>query len=305
LERSAVDPGSGGAFYTLSQKETSEPRLEKQGMTCLLCHNSSSTGGVPGFLVRSIYPDRHGSAIDSVGKDIVTDQTPIKDRWGGWYMTGKHSEPASVGNWKSPLLANEVGNVRVYLSRLKLDDEDPQPDLATRFNTKAYLTPHSDIVALMVLTHQANLHNLIAVANQKARKAGYDGSDMAPVVEPLVRAMLFVREAPLTGPMSGDTGFTAEFASAGPRDRQGRSLRDFDLKTRLFKYPLSYLIYSDGFSALPAAAKISIYRRLREILSGEDQSQTFAHLSGEDRDAILSILKETKPDFATFLTTHQ
>jgi hypothetical protein len=312
LELASVDPGTGGVFYTVSQKPDAPPEFERQGTTCLLCHNSSSTAGVPGFLVRSIYPDRHGSAIASVGQDIATDQTPLKERWGGWYMSGTHSEPQSLGNWKSTMLTNEISSVRTYLSRLNIGNENAPTDLKARFNVDSYLSPYSDVVALMVLTHQVNLHNLIAATNQRARKAGYHGSvsendtesvnSVGKAVEPLVRAMFFVNEAPLSGPMKGASGFTTDFENRGPHDRKNRSLRDFDLSRRMFRYPLSYLVYSDGFNALPEAARKYAYRRFREILTGEDQRPEFAHLSVSDRQAILEILTETKPDFAGFMT---
>jgi hypothetical protein len=65
--------------------------------------------------------------------------------------------------------------------------------------------------------------------------------------------MLFVKEAPLTQPVSGTSGFAAEFSKQGTRDRKGRSLREIDLTRRLFRYPLSYLIYSESFDAMPQA----------------------------------------------------
>jgi len=104
-------------------------------------------------------------------------------------------------------------------------------------------------------------------------------------------------ETPLTAPVVGTSTFTAEFQKQGPRDSAGRSLRDLDLKTRLFRYPCSFLIYSEQFDAVPYLAKEYIYRRLREVLTGRDQSKEFSHLSASDRTAILEILTATKPDF--------
>ena len=43
--------------------------------------------------------------------------------------------------------------------------------------------------------------------------------------------MLFLDEAPLTGPVKGNAGFAEWFAAQGPRDGKGRSLRDLDLRT--------------------------------------------------------------------------
>jgi hypothetical protein len=110
-----------------------------------------------------------------------------------------------------------------------------------------------------------------------------------------VRYLLFTNEAPLDGPVAGTSAFAEEFMARGPRDSHGRSLRDFDLRTRIFKYPCSYLIYSEAFDSIPEPAKEYIYRRLFEVLSGREQGPEFASLSNEDRRAILEILVATKP----------
>jgi hypothetical protein len=95
----------------------------------------------------------------------------------------------------------------------------------------------------------------------------------------------------------GTSDFATEFMSRGPRDSRGRSLRDLDLTHRLLRYPLSYLVYTRAFDAMPAPLKEYVYRRFREVLTGEDKSDDFAHLSEADRKAIVEILHDTKPDF--------
>ena len=45
------------------------------------------------------------------------------------------------------------------------------------------------------------------------------------------------------------------------------------------RYPCSYMIYSDAFDALPAAAKDQVYRRLWQVLSGQDKDARYAVLS--------------------------
>ena len=152
-----------------------------------------------------------------------------------------------------------------------------------------------------MLAHQAAVHNLITLANFEARKAEYlrtDAVAIDPMAERLLRAMLFVKSAPMTAAVKGTSAFASGFAARGPRDRKGRSLRDLDLERRLFRYPLSYLIYSDSFDGLPESVKSYVFRRLRDVLGGRDVSPEFAHLSAEDRQAILEILEDTKPAFA-------
>jgi hypothetical protein len=296
MELASVDPKLGTVFYTISQDPSGPPRFEREGQTCLVCHDSSSvTGGVPGLIVRSVMPDRYGYGITPIGRSVTTDQTPIEERWGGWYVTGTHGAQQHMGNVLVPALAHEIGNVKSYLAKTPPPPAGNVTSLNDRFDTSAYLTGHSDLVALMVLSHQAYVHNLITVANYAARRGA---EDIAPAAEPLVRALFFSRAAAWNGKMAGTSPFAAEFAGRGPRDAKGRSLRDLDLEHRLFRYPLSYLIYSESFDALPRAARDYVYRRIREVLTGADTSREFAHLGDADRQAILEILEETKPDFA-------
>jgi hypothetical protein len=312
LEFASIDPKLGTIFYSLPQEQSAQPQFVREGSTCLVCHDSASiTGGVPGLIMRSVLPDRYGYSMSTLRDGPTTDQMPLEQRWGGWYVTGTHGQQAHMGNVMAPVLAHEAGNPRTYMDRVGVERQPNVTDLRSRFDTEPYLTPHSDLAALMVFAHQTHVHNLITIAGYEARKALYEeelagrtaGDHLERTVarvqvaaEPLVRAMFFVKEAPIAGPLKGTSGFTEEFTALGPRDAKGRSLRDLDLERRLFKYPLSYLVYSESFDALPAVAKQYVYRRFREVLTGRDTSMT--HLSADDRQAILDILTATKPDFA-------
>jgi hypothetical protein len=309
LEISTVDPQLGAVFYLLDQDAAGKPRFARQSYECLSCHNSSLTKGVPGHVVRSVYPGRDGLPLLAAGTFLTTDASPLEQRWGGWYVTGTHGEQ------------RHMGNLTVKDTEQAADlDRDPGAnvtDLRRYFDARPYLARHSDLVALLVLEHQAQVQNLITRANYETRRAlAYEEalnkelgapagshrdstlSRIRSVAEPLTRALLFSGAAPLSSPVAGTAGFAAEFAKEGPRDPQGRSLREFDLKRRLFRYPCSYLLYSDAFAALPAPAKEYVYRRLREVLSGGDQSAEFAHLSLADRRAVREILTATHREFA-------
>jgi hypothetical protein len=318
MEIATVDPSLGAVFYTLQQQKAGPPRFERQGRTCLQCHDSSSTtGGVPGLIMRSVFADRYGYVVPS-DQGVTTDRTPLADRWGGWYVTGALGGQPHMGNVIAPQLGHDIVNPQAHLAKLRAEPREPVTDLSTRFDPAPYLAPHSDAVALMVLAHQASIHNLITAAGYEARRGAYDdrmisasrgggagGQSEGTRVrietagERLVRAMLFVKEAPLAHPVTGTSGFAAEFSRKGKRDRQGRSLREIDLTRRLFRYPLSYLIYSESFDAMPSAVKTYVYRRLREVLAGEDVRPEFSHLSRADRDAIREILEDTKADFTS------
>jgi hypothetical protein len=100
--------------------------------------------------------------------------------------------------------------------------------------------------------------------------------------------------------VKGGSGFAEAFTAKGPRDAQGRSLRDLDLRRRLFKYPCSYMIYTPAFDGLPAAAREAVYSRLWEVLSGREKQPRYKVLSLQDRQAIVSILRETKRDLPSY-----
>jgi hypothetical protein len=117
---------------------------------------------------------------------------------------------------------------------------------------------------LLVFDHQTRMMNLLTRYGWLARIAAHEQratSSLQESAETLVDYMLFVDEAPLDR-VRGTSGFGERFAARGPRDRRGRSLRDLDLRTRLLRYPCSYMIYSAAFDALPPEARDLVYRRV-------------------------------------------
>lgn len=308
LELAATDAKQGATFYTLEQSSAKGPRFVRDRGGCLSCHATIRTQNVPGYLVRSVFADPSGRPRLGSGTFTTDQRSLFKDRWGGWYVTGTHGSMRHMGN------------------TISTDDErtfDREPganaaDLSRYFRTEFYLTPHSDIVALMVLEHQTQMHNAITAANFETRQALHQSFQMnkvmsrpegfisdsaqrriASAADDLLRYLLMVDEFPLTDTVSGPTRFAEEFQSRGRRDPKGRSLRELDLQTRLFKYPCSYLIESPAFAALPAEIKTVVYGRLRAILEGDDDSPEFAHLSPTMRREILEILEGTLPEFKT------
>lgn len=294
LEIAAADPKLGGVFYTLDQTQSARPRLVRNNQ-CLECHASSKTMGVPGFVVRSFTTEDDGNVDYSSGTSVVDHTTPLAERWGGWYVTGTHGGQAHLGNLmgsaaferqlKHPGLAGNVTSLRPY------------------FNTARYPSPHSDLVALMVLDHQTHMHNFITRLRYEAllRIARYgEAKYLDSQIDSFLQYLLFTEEAPFTSPLRGTSDFATQFTALGPKDHQGRSLRDLDLKTRLFKYPCSFLIYSPDFDSLPPALKVKLYQRLWDILTGQAHSPDFQKLAAEDRRAILEILIDTKPDLPAY-----
>jgi hypothetical protein len=298
LEIAAMDPRLGAVFYTLPQKESAKPEFQREFLACLLCHDTPVTNEVPGLMALSVLTDRSGNAIPSAGTAPMSDRTPFKERFGGWYVTGTHGTQRTWGNLTVPVTKETIGNAKTYVRRLNLEPGANVTSLAPRFDTKPYLTPHSDLAAQLVMTHQTRIHNLLTRTRYDVAAAGSNQEPIRQAVEPLVRGMLFVWEAGFEEPVSGTTTFAADFAKRGPYDSKGRSLRELDLNRRLLRYPLSYLVYSEQFDALQAPAREQFFRRVREILTGVDTSKDFSNLSDGDRKAILEILIDTKPEFA-------
>jgi hypothetical protein len=302
LEIASMDPALGPVFHTLGfegpapapRGAASPPRLERQMERCLRCHDSltMSGGGVPRLMIGSGYIGTRGQLVSHEGWILTTQRTPLRNRWGGWYVTGRHGEQVHLGN----LIVRDVATLAADLEGLRTGNLDRLPEIV---DAQAYITDSSDIVALMVLQHQTDAQNVLTRVAWDTRSALDDGTltdgRLAEIVEPLVRTLLFAGEARLTDRISGGNDFAERFVARGPHDSQGRTLRELELTTRLLRYPLSWLIYSEAFDALPAEARAQFERRLAEVLGGEDQSEALAHFDAATRAAIAGILAETKP----------
>lgn len=294
LELSVADPKLGAVFYTLNQDANTRPRFVRNDQ-CLECHASSKSMGVPGHLVRSFATDEEGVVDLSSGTSLVNHRTPLAERWGGWYVTGTSGGQAHRGNL--------FGKAAFAKREQEPNASGDLEDLRRFLDVSRYPGPHSDIVALMVLEHQTHLHNFITRLHYEATMAlrTYGHLNyLKNISESFLKYLLFTEEAPLTAASRGSSGFAKDFAAPGLRDRQGRSLRDFDLQTRLFKHPCSYLIYSEAFDALPETMKAHLYQRLWDILSGKDTNPDFEKLTQKDRRAIFEILRDTKPSLPDY-----
>jgi hypothetical protein len=273
LEVVAFDPRQGAVFYIFNNGQF------KRSEACLRCHQGPATMGVPGAFIGSVFPN---SAGQPYGQDaIITDhRTAFADRWGGWYVNAKRGEQKDRAN----SIAMDPAEPEV----LATEGHQNLPTLAAFFDPRPYLRPVSDIVALMTFEHQTQMLNFFTRLGWEARMGRVEDADIASTAA----YMLFVDEVPLVEPIEGVSGFTSSFPKAGPRDSRGRSLRDFDLQTRLFRYPLSYGIYHASFDALPEEVKSRLYRSVWEVMN--------SRLRVDDRRAIIEILRDTKQGLPSY-----
>jgi len=297
VEITSLDPKQGVIFYSLDQEEVAKPRFERRD-TCLQCHQSAATLGVPGLVIRSVVSEASGYPMFQAGTKTTDHRSPLEDRWGGWYVTGKAT-------------GKHLGN-QVAVDR---DKPESLKEITARFDAGRYLTPNSDVVALMVLEHQTQMTNLLTRVNFEVRHALHHQRTMNQIfgdsmttrsdstrrrireaAEELVDYMLFIEEAPLAEPIRGSSGFAEMFAKRGP-------LREFDLQKRLFKTPCSFMIYSAAFDGMGADALEAVYQRLHQVLSGKATDARYARLTLEDRRAILRTLQQTKKGLPVYLKT--
>ena len=283
IEIASQDPTQGAIFYTLDRNLLGPAEIKRDD-TCLQCHHTYASVGIPGMLVRSS------------GQFIVDHRVPLDQRWGGWYVTGQHGSLKHLGNVAIGKLFQ--GAVPPSSQNLK--------SLAGKFtNPSSYLSVHSDIVALMVFEHQMQMMNLLTRIGWEARVQEVEKTEISlqDAAAQVVDYLLFVDEAPLNNRISGSTSFATEFVGLGPKDRIGRSLRDFDLEDRLMRFPCSYMVYSKQFDSLPAKAKDAIHHRMWDVLSGKVRGPRYRKLSVIDRLAIVEILRDTKPDLPAYFQT--
>lgn len=299
LELAAHDPEQGVVFYTVNQTPTSAPAIRRR-TNCLSCHVSANTLEIPGMIHRSNTLSADGDVLPMLATHTVDHRTPITQRWGGWFVTGRYTRPPYDGT-------GHMGNVTVAIH--------PSSGPATTSNevfvewlnsdaqARGYASHDSDVAALMVFDHQMHAINLITRLQWETRVAIANGrtdfsqGTLQQFVSELVDYLLFVGEVPPPGKVTPRERFANWFTAIGPKDRRGRSLRDLDLDRRLSRYPCSYTIHSAAFDALPAEAKHAVYDGLWSVLSRPAAADDrYAHLSDADRRAIVEILRDTKTD---------
>jgi hypothetical protein len=313
-EVATIDPELGPVFYSFDPRGFSAgAKTEfKRDADCMGCHGGSYVRGIPGVFARSVYPDENGEPLLRQGTQVVDYRTPFEERWGGWYVTGRHGKALHRGN----AFASEKGDQLVF---------DPsrganRTNLASFFDTRDYLAPGSDIVSLMVFEYQTAAQNALTRAGLTCRRMldyqkrlerdlgervneepHYDSvkSVFESSARDVVDALLFKDEAPIPDGVSGSASFQTAFAANAPRAKDGSSLKDLLVAGHLFKNRCGYLIYSDLFMKLPGQLKERIYPRLANALRADHPDPRYAYIGTEERERIVGILRQTHPDLKT------
>lgn len=292
IEIVSIDPELGGIFYIFDiAKNDQSLRIERSGR-CMNCHAGEDTGYVPGLVVKSVIPGPTGGSLTAYRLAQTGHGIPFEQRFGGWYVTGRHGITNHWGNLIGELAAGKLTTI-------------PNPP-GDRFNFEKYPTTTSDILPQLLHEHQAGFVNRVVEAAYRARTALHTSNGQLTTEQTaeldnqaklVTRYLLFTDEVTLPpGGVEGDAAYREDFLRTRRATSDGISLKDFDLRTRLFKHRCSYMIYNPVFGGLPADFKQRVYRRLRDALSWENPHQDFAYLPAAEKRAIHAILKATLSD---------
>lgn len=309
IELTAIDTRRGPVFYTLENVRGQGGVIRRFGGACLTCHDNYALmgGGVPRILALSLPVEAPAAGPVSLLGTDVDDRTPVADRWGGWYVTGPTGQGTHRGNRRPledaahPALDERPGAMR--------------QSMAGWIDTSRYPVPHSDVVALLVLEHQKTVHNLLArvaykvpsglqrLAAAAARRPGGDTSLAArqqqlldTLLDPLVDALFHIDAAPLPPGLAAGNGFAAKFQARGARDAAGRSLHELQLRGRLFRWPLSHLVLTEAFDAMPAVVLDALRVRMAAVLDGRDPHRS-PRIPVAERGMLRQLLAQLKPGF--------
>ncbi|MGI8602048.1 MAG: hypothetical protein ACR2OZ_03515 [Verrucomicrobiales bacterium] len=291
IEIVSLDPEVGGIFYLMDIPREDRPLRIERSARCMNCHAAAETSYLPGLTIKSSVPGPNGGTVASFRQERVGHAVPFEERFGGWYVTGRHAIPNHWGNLSGRLFEGE-------LTKIPLDP-------GSQFRVEKYPHPSSDILPQLIHEHQAGFVNRVLEASYRTRTALHisegklSAGQMSELDEQsnlLTRYLLFADEAKLPGPVEGDESFREDFLKTRRIASNGLSLKDFDLQTRLFKHRCSYMIYSRVFNGLPAEMKQRVYRRLGEALNTANPEPEYAWLPAAEKNAIRAILKETLSD---------
>jgi hypothetical protein len=278
LELATFDADKGFVFFTLRQLASDSPRLDRDE-NCTQCHvHVRNTAGVPGLVLGTMLVEPPAKRSELVP---LTLSQPWPERFGTWYLTGRFGGQRHRGN--SLGLPPEAAP--------GVPEGSPAPtnqfttgQLAARFDVTRYPSPHSDGVALLVLAHQVAVQNLATrLLYERAFRRETQATE-----ERLARELLFADEQSLVGEWTGSSAFAQQYPA--PRaEALAINLRELDLHTRLYRWPLSPQFDSRPLQALPAELRARLVRRLQLGLEGRDESVTLPHPEA-DRRAVRGLL---------------
>lgn len=296
VEIIAADPEMGPIFYVFDRLRPGGPVPNVTRSTkCMNCHAGNATRRLPGLIAESLLVSQAGSSLETYRRDVQGHQIPLENRFGGWHLTGEHN------------LTDNKANV-MGLTRNGRIEKTPVPP-GQFSNLDLHLLPTSDILPHLVHEHQMGFENRLVYAiytmrQLKAENKGLMSSEGKAEIEEraqeLARYIVFADEAkfPAKG-IVGDPKYAEDFLRDRKMTKAGLSLKDFDMKTRIFKHRCSFMLYTDTWKHAPRELKDRVYYHMAGYLRDQPDAQ-HAHIPPAERLAIRSILKETVTDLPSW-----
>jgi hypothetical protein len=292
VEVAAIDPEMGPMFYVYERFTPGRIPTPERSTRCFACHAGTATNYVPGLIAESVLVSMAGSSLQTFRRDEQGHQIPLEKRFGGWLLTGKHH------------LSKHEGNVAGQSDAGKINRFDASPG---RFSDLSlHLRPTSDILPHLVHEHQLGFENRLFQASYLLRHRLHEGKgrltpdaekEFDALASDLARYILFANEAPLPAKgIEGDPDFIRDFLKNQIVSPSGQSLKEFDLRTRLFKYRCTYMLYTDSWKEAPQYLKDRVYLQMAQGLRETGSPRDLSHLPVSERLAIRTILKQTLPD---------
>ncbi len=245
MEISSVDPVAGMVFFIFDplNPRAGLPDFNRSNR-CMSCHADTPSRRLPGLVVDSVAVGLDGSSLETYRHDEMGHTVPLEQRFGGWHLTGGHHLPKTH--------ANLIGE----LSPQGLRTTENLP--GQRFPLSRYPLPTSDILPHLVHEHQVGFLNYIVEAIYLQREAPEDKARHDTLVRAFTDYILFKGEAKLpSGGISGDPAYIRDFTARGGQHRE------FDLKTKLFKSPVSYLVTTPVWQMVPEPIRLAVEANLR------------------------------------------
>jgi hypothetical protein len=292
VEIIAADPVMGPMFYVFNRLRPGGPVPDVQRSTkCMNCHAGNATRRLPGLIAESLLVSRAGSSLETFRRDVQGHQIPLEMRFGGWHLTGEHN------------LASHKANVMGIPNSGKNQIVPVEPGQYS--DLSLHLLPTSDILPNLMNEHQMGFENRLVYAIYTVRQLKYDNKNILGAAakaeieeraQELARYITFADEAkfPARG-IVGDPAYVQDFLRDRRMTKAGLSLKDLDLKTRIFKHRCSFMLYTDTWKEAPKELKERIYYHMALYLRDQPDA-LHAHLTQTERLAIRSILKETMND---------
>lgn len=292
VEIIAADPEMGPMFYVYDRLQPGGPVPGVQRSTkCMNCHAGNATRRLPGLIAESLLVSQAGSSLETYRRDVQGHQIPLEDRFGGWHLTGDHH------------LSSHKANVMGLAQNRKIEKTPVPPGQFSDLGL--HLLPTSDILPHLIHEHQIGFENRLVYAIYTLRQLKHENrgllgaaakAEIEERAQEMARYIMFADEAkfPSRG-ITGDPAYAQDFLRDRKLTEAGLSLKDFDMRTRMFKHRCSYMLYTDTWKQAPKELKERIYYHMALYLRDQPDAH-HAHLAPAERMAVRGILKETMND---------